>query len=131
MDAEGATVRLDRWLWAARFYRTRTLAAEAIDGGKVEVNGQRAKRSKVVRVGDRVRVRRGEDVIEVIVEALADRRGPAATARLLYRETEESRQERERRAALQRRLGSGYRPPPRRPSSKERRVLRRLKGLPD
>lgn len=124
-------VRLDRWLWAARFFKTRALASAAIDGGKVEVNGHRAKRSKQVRVGDRVRVQRGGETIEVIVRALADRRGSAADAQALYEETAESQRERARLRELRRWHGIGIQPPKTRPRGKARRDLRRLKGLPD
>ena len=87
--------RVDRWLWAARFYKTRSLASEAIQGGRVEVNGARAKPAKEVRVGDRVRVRIGELTWVVVVEAIGEKRGSAAQAALLYSETPESRERRE------------------------------------
>src|SRR5262245_51549548 len=78
------SVRLDRWLWAARFYKTRSLAHAACEGGKVDVNGQAAKPSRSVRAGDRVRVTLGEWRRELVVRALGDRRGPAPEARALY-----------------------------------------------
>lgn len=92
-------VRLDKWLWAARFYKTRSLATEAVDGGKVEVNGDRAKPAKAIKPGDEVRVRVGPYEHILIVRALADRRGPASVAQTLYEETDASRTERERLAA--------------------------------
>ncbi len=89
-------VRLDKWLWAARFFKTRGLAVEAIDGGKVHVNGERVKRAKLIQAGERVSIRLGpyEHVVEV--RGLSERRGPAAEAVLLYTETAESLKERER-----------------------------------
>lgn len=91
-----ARVRLDKWLWAARFFKTRALAVEAIDGGKVQVGGDRVKRAKLVQIGDRISIRLGpyEHVVEV--RGLSERRGPAAAAVLLYAETAESLKERER-----------------------------------
>jgi ribosome-associated heat shock protein Hsp15 len=92
-------VRLDKWLWAARFYKTRSLATEAIAGGKVEVNGDRAKPAKAIKPGDEVRVRLGAYEHILIVRDLSDRRGPASVAQTLYEETDASRGERERLAA--------------------------------
>lgn len=85
-------VRLDKWLWAARFFKTRPLATQAIIGGKVQVNGLRIRPGKAVCIGDQVAIRRGRYSYVVIVRALASRRGPALRAALLYEETEESRQ---------------------------------------
>lgn len=84
-------VRLDKWLWAARFFKTRSLATEAIAGGKAEVNGERAKPSKAIKPGDEVRLRMGPYEHILIVRALAERRGPASVAQGLYEETEASR----------------------------------------
>src|SRR5947207_12138251 len=92
-------VRLDKWLWAARFYKTRSLATEAVAGGKVDVNGERAKPAKAVKPGDEVRVRLAPYEHILIVRDLAERRGPASVAQRLYEETEASRQARERLAA--------------------------------
>ncbi len=83
-------VRLDKWLWAARFYKTRSQAAEAIAGGKVKLNGENAKPSKSPRPGDRLSLRIGPYVYDVGVQALSERRGPASAAQQLYQETEES-----------------------------------------
>ena len=90
-------VRLDKWLWAARFFKTRGLAADAIDGGKVDVNGTRAKCAKMVQVGDEVRVRQTPFEHVVHVRGLSERRGPASVAATLYAETAESKA---KRAAL-------------------------------
>ncbi|MEO6778731.1 MAG: RNA-binding S4 domain-containing protein [Gemmatimonadaceae bacterium] len=87
--------RLDKWLWAARFFKTRALAAEAVDGGKVHLNGERVKRSRAVKVGDEVRTRLGPYEYRVVVRSTHDRRGPASVAATLYDEVPESRLERE------------------------------------
>src|SRR3954467_4494737 len=92
----GESVRLDKWLWAARFFKTRSLATEAVNGGKVELNGLRPKPSKDVKVGDQLRIRVGPFVHELTVRALGERRGPAAAAALLFEETPESIAARER-----------------------------------
>ena len=123
MSGEG--VRLDKWLWAARFWKTRSLAAEAIDGGKVEVNGERARRARHVHAGDELRVRHPPFEQVVVVRGLSERRGPASEAALLYEERPESV---ERRAALRRQLAAAPPPAPGRPTKKDRRELRRLKG---
>jgi ribosome-associated heat shock protein Hsp15 len=83
-------VRIDKWLWAARFFKTRSLATEAVTGGHVHVNGERVKPARDVKVGDRLEVRRGQTRFTVVVKALADRRGPATAAAELYDETPES-----------------------------------------
>jgi ribosome-associated heat shock protein Hsp15 len=93
------SVRLDKWLWAARFFKTRSLATEAIAGGKVDVNGDRAKPAKAVKPGDQIRLRSGPYEHIIIVRELGERRGPASVAPTLYEETEASRAERERLAA--------------------------------
>src|SRR4249920_3070697 len=90
-------MRLDKWLWAARFFKTRTLAVEAVDGGRVSVNGDRAKPAKEVKVGDMLAIRRPPFEHVVVVKELSDKRGPASVAALLFEETEESRA---RRAVL-------------------------------
>jgi ribosome-associated heat shock protein Hsp15 len=89
-DAPSAKVRLDKWLWAARFFRTRTLAADAVETGQVRVAGERIKPARMLHEGDRVSVRRDGLVWDVVVTALSERRGGAAEAALLYRETEDS-----------------------------------------
>lgn len=100
-DARART-RLDKWLWAARFYKTRSLAAEEIGKGRVEVNGQPAKASRDVKTGDQVSFRQGQVGRTVVVLALSDVRGPAPVAQTLYEETAESRRAREAAAALRR-----------------------------
>ena len=88
-------VRLDVWLWAARFFRTRSLARQALDNGKVDVDGQRAKPARLVRIGDQLKIVRGEESFEIEVQGLADTRGPASVAQRLYAENETSRARRE------------------------------------
>src|SRR3954469_17772059 len=88
-------IRIDKWLWAARFYKTRALAADAIAGGKVQVNGERVKRAKPLQVGDEARIRQGPYEYQILVRKLSDRRGPAVQAGALYEEKAESRAARE------------------------------------
>ena len=90
-------VRVDKWLWAARFFKTRSAATDAVTGGHVHVNGERVKPARDVKQGDRLEIRRGQTRFTVVVRALADRRGPASTAAELYEETPESIAEREKR----------------------------------
>ena len=121
-------LRLDKWLWAARFFKTRSVAAEAIGGGKVHVNGQRVKPSRAVKVGDRLEIQRGEERFEVVVQGVNDRRRPASEARALYQETPDSLERRERLAEERRlhqmaRAESGGRP-----SKRDRRRLRDVLG---
>ena len=121
-------VRIDRWLWAARLAKTRALAVEALKGGRVAINGQSAKPSKDVRPGDRVEVSFGPVRVCVIVRATALRRGPAAEAALLYEETEESREARERYKE-ERRAGRQIAPEGGRPTKRDRRRLEAARGL--
>src|SRR5690606_993277 len=119
-------VRIDVWLWAARFFRTRPLARRAVETGKVEIGGQRPKPARIVRVGDGLRVARGEDVFEVEVLGLSDERGPAPVAQALYRESEASRAAREEAAKLRRAARDGFRPPESKPDKRARRLIRAL-----
>lgn len=123
------TVRLDLWLWAARFFKTRALAKQAIETGKVEIGGQRAKPARAVRVGDALRVVRGEEIFEIEVAGLSDTRGPARVAQTLYVETEQSRAERFERLAQLRAERAGYRPPEQKPDKRARRLIRALGDL--
>lgn len=95
MSEEAGRVRVDKWLWAARFFKTRSMAADAVDGGKVHVNGERVKPAKMVKPGDQLAVRIGPYVWNVTVLGLSDRRGPAVEAQKLYVEGEASRLARE------------------------------------
>lgn len=124
----GEAVRLDVWLWAARFFKTRTLAKTAIEGGKVEVGDAPVKPSRGLRTAERVRIVRGEERFEVVVYGLSERRGSAAAAQALYRESEESRAAREQAREKRRLDRAGYTRPPTRPEKHERSALRRLKG---
>ena len=121
-------VRVDKWLWAARFYKTRALAAEAIAGGKVQVNGERVKRAKPLQVGDELRIRQGPYEHQVVVRQLSDRRGPAVQAATLYEEKAESRAAREALALQLKSLHSAFLPDRGRPTKKDRREINRLKG---
>ena len=120
------SVRLDKWLWAARFFKTRSRAKTAIDGGHVRLNGKRAKAAKEVKCGDTLDVRRGPEDFTVHVEAVAERRGSAVAASALYRETEASMAKREREAALRR--AAGWQTSYGRPSKRDRRRMEQLKG---
>jgi len=126
MEQAMETVRLDLWLWAARFFKTRALAKQAIETGKVEVGGQRAKPARAVRIGDALRVVRGEEIFEIEVAGLSDSRGPARVAQTLYVETEQSRAERLERLARLRAERAGYRPPEQKPDKRARRLIRAL-----
>ncbi|WP_445000677.1 ribosome-associated heat shock protein Hsp15 [Halomonas mongoliensis] len=121
------SVRLDKWLWAARFFKTRGLAKKAIEGGKVHYNGARAKTSKTVELGALIRVPQGWDILEVEVVALSDQRRGAPEARALYRETEESAARREREAEARRLTNQAMQHPLKRPDKKQRRDIRRFK----
>jgi ribosome-associated heat shock protein Hsp15 len=124
-------MRLDKWLWAARFFKTRTLATAAIDGGRVHLNGARTKPSKEPRIGDTLTITRGQLTYTVIVRDVSDRRGPACVAQSLYEETGESIVERERRIAF---LKATALPDLRGPDSKGRpskRDRRRLDKIRD
>jgi ribosome-associated heat shock protein Hsp15 len=128
VDHEDGRVRLDKWLWAARFFKTRALAAEAVEGGKVQVNGDRPKRARPLQMGDEVRVRLGPYEHTITVRALSGRRGPASEAAGLYEETAASRTAREALAVQLKSLHSVFGPDKGRPSKKDRREIQRLKG---
>lgn len=125
-EAEDDDTRLDKWLWAARFFKTRSLAIQAINGGKVRINDERAKPSKKLLVGMTVAVNLGEIEKTVVVRKLSERRGPAVEAEALYQETPESVQKREMQAE-QRKLMAFAPTPEGRPDKKQRRQLRRVK----
>jgi ribosome-associated heat shock protein Hsp15 len=128
VPAETERVRLDKWLWAARFFKTRSAAAHAVEGGKVKLDDERVKPARPVRLGDRLSIRIGAFEWIVTVRALSDRRGPASVAHELYEEDEPSR---ERRSAAVARMRAGFDPEPAhggRPEKRERRELRRMRG---
>lgn len=116
-------VRLDKWLWAARFYKTRTLAAQAIDAGQVRVGGERVKTAHAVRTGERVSVRKSGFVWDVTVTGLSDRRGGAADAALLYQEDEASIAARDELAKQRKAAAEAAPRYPGRPTKKQRRKL--------
>ena len=124
---DGDGLRLDKWLWAARFFKTRSLAAAAIEGGKVHVNGERVKRARLLAEGEEVRIRSGPSEHRVIVKALTPRRGPAAQAATMYEELQESREARERVAAYLRAQAAHGSGDAGRPSKKDRRDIRKWK----
>ena len=126
MLTKDIAVRLDLWLWAARFYRTRSLAKQAIDTGKVDVGGQRAKASRTVRVGDTIRIVRGDEIFEITVSGLSDQRGPASVAQMLYSESEASKAKRLEMLASLRAGRAGYQPPQHKPDKRARRLIRAL-----
>ncbi|HVI26817.1 MAG TPA: RNA-binding S4 domain-containing protein [Xanthomonadaceae bacterium] len=129
MDEGNDGVRLDVWLWAARFFKTRSLAKHAVETGKVDAGGQRAKPSRLVRAGDALRIARGEEVFEVEVRALSAVRGPAPVAQALYAESEESRLRRDAARAERAAQRAGYRPPESKPDKRARRLIRALGDL--
>jgi ribosome-associated heat shock protein Hsp15 len=128
MESSTARVRLDRWLWVARFFKTRALAAVAIDGGKVHVNGERVKRARLIRAGDRLEIRLPPYQHVVVVLGLSERRGPARDAARLYEETRESAAERERVAFQLKAAHVLFAPDSGdRPTKRDRRRLERFK----
>ncbi|RLA48426.1 MAG: RNA-binding protein [Gammaproteobacteria bacterium] len=122
-------LRLDKWLWAARFFKTRSLAKAAIDGGKVHMTGQRVKASKEISVGDTLQIRQGWDEKMVRVKALSGQRRGAPQAQLLYEETPQSRAKREAQAAARKAAGGMIDRPAQRPSKKQRRQIHRFKDF--
>ncbi len=121
-------VRLDKWLWAARFYKTRALAVDAIDGGKIEVNGERSKRAKLVTAGDRIRIRIGPYAHVMTVKEVSERRGPAPVAAKLYEEDAESKKQREVMAAHIKAMNANTGYDSGRPTKKDRRDIERVRG---
>ncbi|HAA44220.1 MAG: ribosome-associated heat shock protein Hsp15 [Halomonas sp. 54_146] len=120
------SVRLDKWLWAARFFKTRALAKKAIEGGKVHYDGGRAKTSKQVEIGALIRVPQGWETLEVEVLSLSDQRRGAPEARTLYAETEESAQRRAKEAEARRLTNEAMQHPLKRPDKKQRRDIQRF-----
>ena len=120
-------LRLDKWLWAARFFKTRSLATDAVEGGKVHVNGQRVRPAKEVRLGDTLAITAGENW-EVVVRALSERRGPAPEARLLYEETAASLAAREATKEARHYVADPAAERHGRPTKRDRRQLGRFSG---
>ncbi len=126
-ESSGTRMRLDKWLWAARFFKTRALATEAINGGKIHLNGQRAKPGKEIGIGARLQISKDQYLWDITVTALNAQRRPASEAALLYEETPESRAKRQTevdRRKLDREMGVQ---PDQRPDKKDRRVIHRFK----
>lgn len=131
-DAPGADrLRVDKWLWAARFYKTRSQAKAAIEGGKVHLDGQRVKVSREIRVGDTLQIRQGWDEKVVLVKLLSAQRRGAPEAQLMYEETAASRDKRESEARARKAAGGMIDRPASRPSKKQRRQIHRFKNTND
>ena len=126
----GDRVRVDKWLWAARFFKTRALASEAVDGGKVHVNGDRVKPAKLLKVGDELRIRLGPYEHRVTVRGLSERRGPASVATTLYEESEESARARAALAEQHRLTQSAMHTESGRPTKRDRRQIEDLRRRP-
>ena len=121
-------LRIDKWLWAARFFKTRSLASDAVNGGKVHLNSDRVKAAKAVKVGDILRIRRGEEIWTVTVLSLFEKRRRASLAQTMYEELEDSLKQRENNAADRKALSSS-RVVSHRPSKKERRHIIKFKNI--
>lgn len=124
-----AAVRLDVWLWAARFFRTRSLAKQAVETGKVDVAGQRPKSSRAVRVGEALQISRGDELFDIQVLGLSEMRGPAPVAQQLYAESEASLARRAELRLQRAAAKNGYQPPEHKPDKRARRLIRALGDL--
>jgi len=125
-EAVPHTVRIDIWLWAARFFKTRSLAKQAIEGGRVEVNGQTCKPSRLLSAGDRLQLRRVDELFEIEVVAASCRRGPAVQAQALYREDAESLAKRLALREQRRLANAGFQAPAGKPDKRARRLIQAL-----
>lgn len=128
MNQSGEGMRIDKWLWAARFFKTRSVASTAVSGGKVHLNGERIKPARMVRLGDTLEITRAQQCLTVKVNALNTKRRPAKEAQSLYIETEESLKKRESEVQTRRLLRAMDPTLPRRPNKRERRQIRRFTG---
>ena len=129
MSEPTPSVRLDLWLWAARFYKTRSLAKQAVESGKVEVAGQSAKPSRALHSGEQLQVRRGDELFEIEVLALSGKRGSAKVAQALYSESEASVLRRTAEREQRRMEAAGYRAPASKPDKRARRLIQALGDL--
>jgi len=126
-----SSVRLDKWLWAARFFKTRSVARDAVSGGKVHLNGNRAKPGRTINIGDELRIQRGEEEFVIIIVEPSTRRGPATVARTLYEESDESRIKREKLAEERKLNRQQHATRERRPDKRQRRNIVRFKNKYD
>ena len=120
-------LRVDKWLWAARFFKTRSIAKIAIEGGKVHLNGQRVKVSREITIGETLVIKQGWDEKEIVVLGLSAQRGPATVARELYKETAASIEKREREAQARKAAGGAIARPTQKPGKHQRKALERLR----
>ena len=127
MSDAPSRLRLDKWLWAARFFKTRSLAKTAIEGGKVQLDGQKVKVSKEIAVGDLLRIRQGWDEKIIVVKQLSDQRRGAPEAQTLYEETAQSIKRRESEAAARKAAGGMLERPAQRPTKKQRRQIHQFR----
>ena len=124
MNEKSETLRIDKWLWAARFFKTRSIASQAVNGGKVHLNGARTKSSKPVSVGDNLLITKGELEFVITVRGISKYRRPASEAVLLYDESEESRQKRREKIELKRMFHDSQKMPAKKPDKRDRRKIR-------
>lgn len=124
MSDQEIQVRIDKWLWAARFFKTRSLASKAVSGGKVYLNGQRVKAAKVVSINDTIHIRKGQLEFDIIVLGLSGKRGPATIARTLYVESQDSINKREQERQERSLFYASQKMPAKRPGKKDRRKIR-------
>lgn len=130
-DKAGASqgIRIDLWLWAARFYKTRALAKHAIETGKVEMSGQAVKASRLVKIRDQLRITRSNELYEIEVLSISEKRGSASVAQTLYLESESSRLKREAERERRKMENAGYQAPPTKPDKRARRLINALGDL--
>lgn len=128
IQAGGDSIRLDKWLWAARFFKTRQLASEAVNGGKIELDGQRSKPGKPVRIGTRLIIHKGPLSWEIVVTGLSKQRRPASEAAMLYEEDEASRERRQELTRERREQAAMPGAQSTRPNKRDRRLIHRFKN---
>ena len=117
-------IRIDKWLWAARFFKTRSIASQAVNGGKVHLNDQRTKSSRTVTIGDRLRITKGELEFDITVTGVSKYRRPAVEAKLLYTEAQESIDQRKEKIELRKMFHAGQTTPAKKPDKRDRRKIR-------